>query len=435
MTREKIFINLSKKHKVKISDLTKKLKKPVKFDNNQFDERGIGSRKVLDKKKFSDEQLILFEYYKLVLKEVFSIKFQNRNSIIDELLNILPHSFKYSSLTIFRFDFSDFFRKIDPQKIYSILEKNSELLSYELEFLSELMNRQNLSPGLGIMNVLVEIISKEFDNKVEEIYREDLIYYARYVDDCILVLDNNISEKLLLKTITDIAITIFGINMKLNRQKQKYLSLPQDTPLNIQIDYLGYAFCFSVSLSQSNKTTNKFSFGIATEKIEKEIRKVNQIVEEFKLTQNEKLLLKKFDIYFKRLTFFDSEEKVWKSFGISSNYSKIKQLIIFDNISKEFTFKRNSEAELLNKKTQEFLELKFIDQTDLPKTLIGQIKNKKFIASLYHNRSVLINSKIGLNYINLVDYLTDCNLNIYGKKSYRDLQYKFLANLTIKNPD
>ncbi|MDI6550011.1 hypothetical protein QL541_21840, partial [Bacillus subtilis] len=77
-------------------------------------------------------------------------------------------------------------------------KKTLNLRSNEFVFLNNYTESQNnLIPGLGLHNSLVEICGYHFDLTTKKIFRENLLYYSRYVDDCILVFDEIITEEVI----------------------------------------------------------------------------------------------------------------------------------------------------------------------------------------------------------------------------------------------
>ena len=88
----------------------------------------------------------------------------------------------------------------------------------------------------------------------------------------------------------------------------------------------------------------------------------------------------------------------------------------------------------LNQETKKFLELKFLEEQfpNLPNQLVGQIKNQKFLSSLFNNKAVILNPKIGLNYARLSEYLRSCDIRISHRDSYQELQRRFIGRLTEK---
>jgi len=387
-----------------------------------------GDRKVLDKLSLSEENQILMRYYQLLLKENFRLKSINRNVIISELLNITPYIFNYYDKSIYKFDISNFYPTLDIDLIFAELRKNDELFPDEINFLVNTFNTfDNLYPGLGIINNLSEILGKKFDHCMEALFSEHLIYYSRYVDDCILIFDEAIDEKYLQKTISDLLKEIFGTKVGLNNEKTEYV----DFKIVNKFDYLGYSFSY-----EKNNNSLIFKFGIANKKLDKQKAKLCEITNSYLKGNKDQTSLNKLifriDLYYKRLVFFNNEKKNeeshWEVRGISQVYSELKKYIKRDN---KGIYSMNS----IDKKTEQLITGKIfykLFKGNVPKELENHIENKKFIANLHNNRAIILNKKIGYSYDKLYEILEVCGIDINRRMSYENLANLFIANLYIK---
>lgn len=63
----------------------------------------------------------------MLIQEVFSIRHPDRNTIINEMLNIFPHLIEYNNAVIYKFDLKDFYRSIDIEKILYEIKENKQL--------------------------------------------------------------------------------------------------------------------------------------------------------------------------------------------------------------------------------------------------------------------------------------------------------------------
>jgi len=129
------------------------------------------------------------------VNNTYDIKQASRYSILSELINILEDKFpKY----VIRTDIKSFYESI-PQKI--LLEKINEdyLLSIKTKgYINQIFNSYNflthqrdkdiakgVPRGVGISAYLAELFMRRIDNRIREL--KDIAYYARYVDDIIIV--------------------------------------------------------------------------------------------------------------------------------------------------------------------------------------------------------------------------------------------------------
>lgn len=129
------------------------------------------------------------------INKTYHVIQSSRYAILSELLNLLEDNFpKY----VIRTDIKGFYESI-PQK--KLLDKvnNDYLLSIKTKkFISQIFTSYNsltgqadpeiakgVPRGVGISAYLSELFMRSIDNKIKEL--DDLVYYARYVDDIIVI--------------------------------------------------------------------------------------------------------------------------------------------------------------------------------------------------------------------------------------------------------
>ncbi|MDI6647931.1 reverse transcriptase domain-containing protein [Bacillus altitudinis] len=376
-------------------------------------------REIINKDHITKEEQIILSYYKLLLNKLCAIRFPNRSYTMTELMNLMPNIHKYKSYTIFRFDIKNFFYKIDPKKSLGYIKKTLNLRSNEFVFLNNYTESQNnLIPGLGLHNSLVEICGYHFDLTTKKIFRENLLYYSRYVDDCILVFDEIITEEVIKGDILKLLKCCFGdkIELNLNESKTKYVNSNWE---RFEIDYLGYTF--------QKDQSEKLKFGISEKKLEKYKGKIDNIVLEYCNSNNVDVLSLKLELLFKRIVYLGNRKNNnkyrWQVRGLSENYKELKRFM-----------KKNDDFSRITKNTQNFfkkeVQLSFRKRNiQIPAKINNQIKNKKFISSFINNRALLLHKKIGLKHNDLkkkLKILTDENVD---GRSYSDLASEFLIKI------
>lgn len=385
-----------------------------------FNTKIINQRKVINKNLLTTENKIILEYYKLLINQYYGVKYPNRSFIMTELMNLMPYLHKYNKFTIYKFDFEKFFYNINPKKCFQYIYETVDLKPKEYRFLKKYTNSLNaLLPGIGLHNSLIEVNGKHFDNKVrKEFSKFGLLHYSRYVDDCILILDESLEEVEINKIILKLMGDVFGKKLRLNPIKTQFFT-SSDT--NYKIDYLGYVF----EKGQSSHT--QFKFGITKKKLEKYENKIKEIILEFDESNNLDILNFKLDLMFKRLVYLgdrNGDGKVrWQVRGISDSYKELKR---FMHNNEDFNkISRDTKTFFQHSITRGFRR----EGITIPAKLNNQIKNKKHISNFINNNALLLHKKIGLNYNNLqekVKLLTNENLN---NDSYSELAEKLLKNI------
>ena len=129
------------------------------------------------------------------IRETYKVRQSSRYAILSQLINLLEDNCpKY----VIRTDIKNFYESI-PQKI--LLEKinNDYLLSIKTKkFINQIFESYNkltgqtdadtaigVPRGIGISAYLSELFMRNVDNQIQEL--DDIIYYARYVDDIIAI--------------------------------------------------------------------------------------------------------------------------------------------------------------------------------------------------------------------------------------------------------
>jgi hypothetical protein len=387
---------------------------------NPFSIKTVKDREVIDKSNISRDELIVLDYYKILINNYYKINYPNRSYIMTELVNIVPFLHLYNRYVIYKFDFKNFFYNISLKKSLKFLKEGINLKPNEYKFLKKYTEQINeCVPGIGLHNSLVEVCGKHFDNEMKESFKDKgLIFYARYVDDCILILDEKLSEEEIENTVLKLITKSFGVNLKLNDEKTQYFT---SECVNFEIDYLGYAFQKGQSL------TKPFKIGISKKKIKKYTDKINKIIQEYRDQDDIELLDYKLDVFFKRIVYYGDRKNDgnyrWQVRGISDSYKELKRFMnrekAFDNIT--------NDTEKLFSKTIEVCFNK--NRVGIPPKIQNQLKHNKFVASFLNNRAILLHSKIGLTHKDLkkkLEIIYDGNVE---NCNYSELARKLLHRI------
>ncbi len=188
------------------------------------------------------------------IHKLYKVKQSDRFSIVNELKWLLDDNIPKK---ILRLDIKNFYENISFEKLLEKIEIDG-LLSY---FSKRLLNNINnsykklsknknwLPRGLWISAYLSELYMRDFDEKIKNLYW--IYYYARYVDDIIVIskkdLDytNEIKEELEKKWLL------------LHNSKDKYKCISYHKNQPFSIDYLWYNFKFESKKLSINLSENK----------------------------------------------------------------------------------------------------------------------------------------------------------------------------------
>ena len=263
---------------------------------------------------------------KLVVNKT-KLKFGNRNKIILGLFNILKALDKFQDYTIIKFDFKNFFDSISYKYVYNKYLDNIDFTKEQKSCLKKYISSiKYCTAGLPLSNTFAEIIGQDFDVKVKQAFH-GIIYYARYVDDGILVLNNKLMECDVKSKLNQAMDNVFYdkayFENTFNKTKidydKKFSYITREGDNNT-FDYLGYL----IKLEDMQGGRLRVTLGIAKQKQEKYKNKTKNIIREFKSTPEKmRLVLKLFSRRVVYTILKNNDVKRWISKGIIYNYKDL----------------------------------------------------------------------------------------------------------------
>jgi hypothetical protein len=232
-------INLNKK-KEELKDKKEKLLTATleeiskKITDNSFE---IKLKKIQDKKKkdvYTTEEKDAATYFALKqvqynIKKLYQVKQSNRYNILCQLKNLLNDEFpKY----VIRTDIKDFFETIPGYKIEQKINHDHLLTTSSKKIIKQILSeytrlsgdKNGIPRGVGISSYLAELYMRSIDDEICS--QKNVIYYARYVDDIIVIyapqLNSDISN--LWQELTDI-ISKNNSGLTANEDKTELIDL------------------------------------------------------------------------------------------------------------------------------------------------------------------------------------------------------------------
>lgn len=203
-------------------------------------------------------------------RKLYKVKQSNRYDIIRQLTNVLNNNLpKY----LIRTDIRRFYESIPRDKIFEKINADPLLTPVSKNIVRHILSEYErlsgncigIPRGIGISAYLSELHMRSFDETM--INHPDVTYYARYVDDIVVVFSpkNELNTSKYMHFIKD-EISKKEIGLELNdgkngknKTKQIDLLLPKDQ----YIEYLGYRINFggkneSPILHMSQKKINRY---------------------------------------------------------------------------------------------------------------------------------------------------------------------------------
>lgn len=178
------------------------------------------------------------------LYKLYKIKQSNRYLIINQISEILSNH-KTSLFNVIKVDVRSFYESVDLNRLESKFLTDDNLLSPKIKnHIANILcqyktlsgTNKGIPRGIGISAYLGELYMRDFDNKFQ--LNNEIFFYARYVDDILLITAKNSNI-----TTSEIDKELKKIGLGLNQSKNFNLR----DPANKQnyFDYLGYGFTFN----------------------------------------------------------------------------------------------------------------------------------------------------------------------------------------------
>lgn len=164
-------------------------KKSYSIDFEQL--AGPGGKPVYQVKKDVPEHHYAEKQISRNLSKLYKVKQSNRNQIVSQLSNILMDKFPYHFI---KTDISSFYESINHDALVQKLRDDQLLSQTALRLTRNMLAKfcrltgtpgLGLPRGIGLSAYLAELYMRDFDEAVRSI--GDVVFYARYVDDIVIV--------------------------------------------------------------------------------------------------------------------------------------------------------------------------------------------------------------------------------------------------------
>lgn len=217
------------------------------------------------------------------LKFSFNVKQSNRYEIANQIRNQLNNNFpKY----VIKTDIKSFYENIPHKELKSKINNNQALSEFSKRLIFKIIKESGLTKGIprgvGISAYLSEIYMKDIDNTLKAL--PNVIYYARYVDDIIIIFTPSKKDEVVdyLKNINEI---IKHNKLELNSEKTEKFDLTKAVKsrskpefIKCKLEFLGYKYFFN---NVQDYKFNKITIGLSKKKRIRYIEKMNLTFEEY----------------------------------------------------------------------------------------------------------------------------------------------------------
>ena len=268
------------------------------------------------------ENILTLKQLQYNFRKLYKVKQSNRYSIISQLKNLLDDGFPK---IIIKTDIKEFYESIPHDNLLKKIYNENLLTHLSIRFIQQILGAyktiaattKGVPRGIGISPYLTELYMRDVDEKIKNI--PNVMYYARYVDDIVVIFmpDIDNTSRNYKQEIKDILVSE-GLTMNEDGDKTKEISLiDKKTPARHILEYLGYKFLFGFENREFENFGNKSirvvkSDLILTISTRKKMRYAKRLLRAFTMYQqqakgNEKQARK---IFVKRIKFLMSNTRL-----------------------------------------------------------------------------------------------------------------------------
>lgn len=379
-------------------------------------------------KKYDDlysPENILCQSIKQILDRTFKIKYPNRNKTTRTLFSVISATVQMSDFTIVKFDFKDYFNSISSIYVFEKYLKHNVPDRHEIDLIKAFVYSTKYAyAGLCTSNAIAEIIARYFDEAVKQMFFSNgIIYYERYIDDSILILNEHMEETEIKEKLEAVLLNIFHdktinapkCHTKFNSNKFKYISRRKTLAGSCSVDFLGYEFF----LSPNGNSKIEIRYGITADKRKKYEDRIDKLILSY--TDPTSPDYNKLELLRHKIAAFASREvymtkhfrsNVWRVKGFISNYGELRYFL---------------DTGLIETSTESYLKNMIDDafdraRIDKPYFLMGGAKlncGYNLYGNMKANKTILLVDHIGYDYKSLVALCKQIGINNTDKSGKR----------------
>lgn len=283
---------LAESKKIILQDYLEQLEKQVnshgfKFSLNKF--LTDNDKEVFTLNVASHAHLFAIKQLQYNISHTFKVKQANRHSILANVKTFLNSEIP---VYVIRTDISGFYESIPQDRLMSIIFGNTLLSQKSKAFIQGIINEyekikdttlvpvsHGVPRGIGISSYLSELYMREIDANI--VGREEVLFYARYVDDIFIILSTLPAGISLKQYYADLTAFFQSFGLFLKQQddvsgKCKILDFTAENNSLQTANYLGY--CLYMNRQAKKLTT---SFGLSKAKKEKYHTKIDNAIAHF----------------------------------------------------------------------------------------------------------------------------------------------------------
>lgn len=205
------------------------------------------SSKPVYKTAYALENILTLKQLQYNFRKLYKVKQSNRYAIISQLKNFLDDGFPK---VILKTDIKEFYEGIPHNNLLKKIDDDNLLTHLSIRFIRQILKEykdksgttKGVPRGIGISPYLTELYMRGVDAKIKSL--PNLIFYARYVDDIILIFMPRIDETSIdYQSEVKKILVDEGLTMNEDESKTKLIDLlDKYKNQNYSFEYLGYKF-------------------------------------------------------------------------------------------------------------------------------------------------------------------------------------------------
>lgn len=302
---------------VDFNEIIKRIYANISFQNFNFN---INKTYLYDKPLYlagDIESKIVLRYLDKLVKRVYKVKQANRDRIIKQLISILKST---NEFYVIKLDISSFYESIDTVKLIQRLKDDGIISFQNVSYIESVINKTSgsgLPRGIPFSASLSELYLRDLDKYLK--INCKVSYFARYVDDIIIISSEDISEE-----INTYISNSKGLNLTLNESKRVVHKIKNCDVKTYHFDFLGYEFAIKGRLE---KEKNKYG---DTEKY----RKLDIYISSSKIDKIKRRIVKSALIFIQNKnfdSFYDRIRLIFSNYQLDSNANGILMTGIYYN--------------------------------------------------------------------------------------------------------
>lgn len=224
----------------------------------EFDKKDISNEKSLYVVRNSSEYYFTMKQIQNNISRLFVVKQANRFEIVNQVKVLLNDGFpKY----VIRTDINDFYENIPHEPLLEKIKGNNLMSPFSRKILIQILNKykelsgseKGIPRGIGISANLAELYMRDIDKNIMSL--KGVSYYARYVDDIIIIFTpTSIGQSR--NYLNEIKKIVANFKLKLNDTKTCKFDL-QNAEQSHRLEYLGYKIFFGKGDVKTKLTDKK----------------------------------------------------------------------------------------------------------------------------------------------------------------------------------